>query len=52
MIPPLAEYQKGPPDGITEGHKLVVVEKVFLVALWYIGNIWVFMEVELGQDVP
>jgi hypothetical protein len=28
-----------PPDGITEEQMLAAAEKVFQVALWYIGNI-------------
>ena len=49
---PPAEYQKGPPYGIADEQKLAVAEKVFRVALCYIENIWEFIEVELGQEVP
>jgi hypothetical protein len=33
------KYWKRPPDGIVEEENLAAAEKVFRVALWYIGNI-------------
>ena len=48
-IPPQAEYRKRPKDGIAEEQRLAVAEKVFWVSLYWFGNIWEFIEVELGQ---
>ena len=48
----LTEYRKRSPNGISEEQKLAVAEKLFWVALWCIGNIWKFIEVELSQEVP
>ena len=49
---PSGRVPKRPPYGITEELKLPTVEKVFRVALLYNENIWEFIEVELGQEVP
>ena len=36
-------------DGIAEEQNLAAAEKLFWVALCWFGNIWKFIEVELGQ---
>ena len=47
---PLVECRKRPQDGISREQKLAAAEKYFWRALWYMGNIWVFMEQELGLE--
>ena len=48
----MVEYRNMSPDGISEGQKLVAAEKYFRCAVWYTGNIWVFIELRLGLEEP
>ena len=37
-------------SGIAEEQRLAVVERFSLLSPWYIGNIWEFIALELGQE--
>jgi hypothetical protein len=52
LIPPPADHRKRPPDGISEEQRLAATKKLFRVALCWFPNIWEFIALELGQEVP